>query len=188
MRPRTHHAEDPEATLRRPRGHSRSWPHSPRQGRMPSPAELTSSLTSSTENPAYVPERGQVPQPWFGPSKDTRSEVSETRDSPYRGPEPLWLPTCQHVMSSCSQPHNQLQKVSGQCKERPRSARVAEGQCQGPGKCLPSPEPQSIYSQLSPSWHSAPPALLPAGAEGKNIPPTADTQPPPEGEEHPLSS
>lgn len=67
--------------------------------------------------------------------------------------------------------------MSGQGRERPSYAWVAGRQSREPGKCLPSPEPQSIYSQLSPSWHSEPGSFFLQGLRGKNILPTADKQP-----------
>lgn len=46
---------------------------------------------------------------------------------------------------------------------------MAEGHCQGPGKGLPSPKPQSIYSRVSPSWHSEPGPFLLRGLWGKRF-------------------
>lgn len=94
--------------------------------------------------------------------------MSKTLDSPNCVcQEPYmtsYLPTQQPTI-----PTQQAASEGGRAVWREAShAEVAEWQPQGPGKRLPSPEPQSIYSTLSPSQHSEPEPFFLRGLQEKS--------------------
>lgn len=75
-----------------------------------------------------------------------------------------YLPTQQPTI-----PTQQAASEGGRAVWREAShAEVAEWQPQGPGKRLPSPEPQSVYSTLRPSQHSEPEPFFLRGLQEKS--------------------